>query len=260
MDVLKRIFDQKRSDLEANKARLPLGELKKMASDAPATRGFHRALTTSSHPVALIAEVKKASPVKGVIREDFDPEAFARDYKSAGADCLSVLTDVHFFQGSPLYLPLCREVSGLPVLRKDFTIDEYDVWQARALSADAVLLIVSGLSKSQLKEYRELAQSLGMDTLVEAHSEHEAEVAVESGASLIGINNRDLATFETNLDVTEQLIPKIAAHATVVSESAIRSREDVERVRSAGARAVLIGTTFCAARDVQGKVREVMGW
>lgn len=260
MDILKEIFAQKRLDLEANKARLPITELQRMADDAPPTKGFERALKTSSHPVSLIAEVKKASPVKGVIREDFDPSAIAAEYAEAGADCLSVLTDVRFFQGSPVFLPLCREVSGLPVLRKDFIVDEYDVWQSRALSADAVLLIVSGLSGSQLVEYRELAASLGMDSLVEAHTQAEAETAVESGASLVGINNRDLTTFETNLGEAERFIPEIAKYATVVSESAIRSHEDVTRAQDAGARSVLIGTTFCASPKIGDKVREVMGW
>ena len=260
MDVLKQIFEQKRRDLEQNKARMPFNDLKALAADAPRPRGFLTAITRSAHKPALIAEVKKASPVKGVIRKDFDAAAIARDYKKAGADCLSVLTDVQYFQGSPTYLPLCREVSGLPVLRKDFVLDEYDVWQARALSADAILLIVSGLKPAQLKGFRELAEFLEMDALVEAHGPKEAEIALESGARLVGLNNRDLKTFKTDPARTVRLIPKVAKKATVVSESALATAEDVKRVSGAGARAVLIGTTFCAAPDIKAKVKEVMGW
>jgi indole-3-glycerol phosphate synthase len=171
-----------------------------------------------------------------------------------------VLTDVKFFQGSPDFLLACRDASGLPVLRKDFTVDEYDVWVARALGADAVLLIVSGLDGHQLSDYRQVAESRGMDALVEAHTEREAERALESGATLVGINNRDLMTFETKIETAETIIPEVARAATVVSESAIRTHEDVERVRAAGARAVLVGTTFCAAPDIGAKVKEVMGW
>lgn len=260
MDVLKQIFEQKRADLSENKARLPLAAVKGLAADAPRTRGFLDALTGSPHTVALIAEVKKASPVKGVIREDFDPAALARAYESAGADCLSVLTDERFFQGSSRDLALCREAVSVPVLRKDFVVDEYDVWQSRALGADAVLLIVAGLNTGQLREYRELAEFLGMDALVEAHSKKEADTALASGAKLIGINNRNLKTFETNIENTEKLLPAVCGKATCVAESAIETSEDVARVAKAGARAVLIGTAFCREPDVAAKVKDVMGW
>jgi indole-3-glycerol phosphate synthase len=260
VDILERIFARKREDLAAIKARLPLKEIQSRLAEAPKPRGFLGSLVESKHPVSLIAEVKKASPVKGVIREDFDPKEIANSYRAAGADCLSVLTDVEFFQGDPSYLAICREESGLPVLRKDFTVDEYDVWFSRMLGADAVLLIVSGLDKHQLRDYRQLAESLEMDALVEAHSEAEAETALESGAKLVGINNRDLATFETNLETSERIIPMVAKHATVVSESALRNHEDIVRSAAAGARAVLIGTTFCAAPNIEEKVKEVMGW
>ncbi len=260
MDILKQIFEQKRLDLEETKARVPLKSLKGIAADAPRARGFMSSILSSPHKTALIAEVKKASPVKGVIREDFDPVDIARAYEQAGADCLSVLTDVQFFQGSPRNLTLSRDATSLPVLRKDFTVDEYDVWHSRAMEADAVLLIVSGLSASQLREYRELAEFLGMAALVEAHTAREAETALSSGAKLIGINNRDLKTFESNIENTEKIVPKIATRATVVAESAIETLADVTRVSDAGARAVLIGTAFCKAPDIGAKVKEVMGW
>lgn len=260
MDILKKIFEQKRIDLAESMAHVSLATMKGLAADAPQTRGFHKSLTESRHPTALIAEVKKASPSKGVIRESFDPRFIAKEYENAGADCLSVLTDSKFFQGSAHDLATAREATSLPVLRKDFTVDEYDVWHARAMSADAVLLIVSGLGKSQLREYRELAEFLGMDALVEAHTPAEAETAIDSGAKLLGINNRDLKTFETNIENTERLLPRLAGRATVVAESAIESHDDVARVAAAGARAVLVGTAFCSAEDVSAKVKEVMAW
>jgi indole-3-glycerol phosphate synthase len=260
VDILKQIFDQKRADLADAKAHVSLATMKGLAADAPQTRGFHKAITESPHQTALIAEVKKASPSKGVIRESFDPRFIAKEYENAGADCLSVLTDAKFFQGSAHDLLTAREATALPVLRKDFTVDEYDVWHARAMSADAVLLIVSGLGKSQLREYRELAEFLGMDALVEAHTAAEAETAIDSGAKLLGINNRDLKTFETNISNTEQLLPNLSGRATLIAESAIASNDDVQRVTKAGARAVLVGSAFCSADDVSAKVKEVMGW
>ncbi|MCH8977661.1 MAG: indole-3-glycerol phosphate synthase TrpC [Armatimonadetes bacterium] len=260
MDLLSRILQKKRSDVQRAKAATPLSEVKAAVADAAPVRNFRKAIDESPHPVALIAEVKKASPVTGITRPDFDPAEIAAIYKDAGADCLSVLTDVEFFQGSPDYLALCRDVSGLPVLRKDFTVDEYNVWEARAMGADAVLLIVAALSPPQLTELRELAESLGMDALVEAHSLEQAEAAISTGATLLGVNNRDLTTFESTISESIETIPKIAGRATVVSESAIATRQDVEAVASAGARAVLVGTSFCSAPDVGARVREVMGW
>lgn len=262
MSHLERILAAKREAHADRVSRQPLTDVRARAADAAPTKGFLRALQAGreEESIALIAEVKRASPSKGVIRSDFDPEAIARAYRSAGAHCLSVLTDVEFFQGAPEYLPLCRQAAGLPTLRKDFTIDVYDVYEARVLGADAVLLIVHGLSASQLREYREVAESLGMDALVEAHTLEEAELAVSTGASLIGVNNRDLESFETRIDIGEEVTPRIASKAFVVSESALETSQDVARVQKAGAGAVLIGTAFCRSLDVEGKVREVMGW
>lgn len=260
MDILTRIFEQKRADLETNRSHVSLATMKGLAADAPKSRGFLKAITESPNAPALIAEVKKASPSKGVIRDHFDPRFIAKEYENAGADCLSVLTDSQFFQGSTHDLATAREATSLPVLRKDFTVDEYDVWHARAMAADAVLLIVSGLSPSQLREYRELAEFLGMDALVEAHTVDEAKTALDSGAKLVGINNRNLKTFETNITNTEAILPQFAGRATLVAESAIETNDDVRRVAMAGARAVLVGTAFCSADDVSAKVIEVMGW
>ncbi len=259
MNVLDRIFAAKREAAAALTA-ADRSDARARAADAPGPLGFRRALESSPHPVSLIAEVKKASPVKGVIREDFDPVAIAMAYSGAGADALSVLTDVAFFQGAPTYLTACREATGLPCLRKDFTVGEHDVWEARALGADAVLLIVYGLDRAELTGLRELAESLGMDALVEAHTGDEAETALATGATFLGVNNRDLRTFATTTDTACEVIPSLVGRATVVSESALHSPADVGKVAAAGARAVLIGTAFCAAPEPGAKVREVMGW
>lgn len=260
-NVLDRIFAWKREDLVRRRAAVPEADLRARVADAPPARGFHRALQDAPVPVALIAEVKRASPTAGVLREEFDPVALAEAYRDAGAHCLSVLTDEPHFQGSVADLVAAREASGLPVLRKDFTVDAYDVWEARAMGADAVLLIVNGLSLAQLMEYRELAESMGMDALVETHSEAEAALAVASGASLIGVNNRDLTTFETSVEVGLEVLPRLKGEGrTLVSESALTCAEDVARVASAGARAVLIGSAFSRSADVGAKVREVMAW
>ncbi len=239
---------------------VPLNDLKARAAGASPPRGFHQSLASSARPVSLIAEVKKASPTKGVIRPDFDPESIARSYERAGAQCLSVLTDEDFFQGSEEFLVRCRAATSLPVIRKDFTTSDYHVWEARAMAADAVLLIVNGLSRSEIVDFRGLAESLGMDALVEAANLEEAELALETGASLIGVNNRDLESFNESISTSLEVLPQLVGRATLVSESALRTKADIDAVADAGARAVLIGTTFCAAPDPGSKVREVMGW
>jgi indole-3-glycerol phosphate synthase len=253
MNLLDQIFQAKREASTATTARL--AELRVAAADAPPPRGFARALRGSPHAVALIAEAKRATPSVGVLREPFDAAELAMAYESAGADALSVLTDERFFQGNALDLTRSRNATALPVLRKDFTVCEADVYEARAIGADAVLLIVNGLHASQLREFRECAESLGMDALVEAHSVGEAEAAIASGASLIGVNNRNLEDFRTDVSVGESVLPRLAGRATLVSESALRSAEDVRRVAAAGARAVLIGTAIVKAPDPGAKVR-----
>ncbi len=254
------ILAAKRELIEGRIRQAPLKEVRQQAADASDPRPFLASLTDSPHRPSLIAEVKKASPSQGVIREDFDPADIAARYRDAGADCLSVLTDEPFFQGHPSYLALCRKASGRPCLRKDFTIHEYDIWEARALEADAVLLIVRALEPAQLRDYRLLAEELGMAALVEAHDPQEAQAALDSGAGLIGINNRDLGTFDVKMSATEEAAEVIRDKAVLVSESGMDSLESVESASRAGARAVLIGTALCRRPDPGAAAKEIMGW
>jgi indole-3-glycerol phosphate synthase len=259
VSVLDKIFERKAEEVAEAKKHLPLATVRLMAEGAGSTRGFRAALERAAD-IALIAEVKKASPSKGVIRANFDPVEVARAYEAAGAHALSVLTDVDYFQGSAENLRRARGSTSLPCLRKDFLNDEYQIYEARAWGADAVLLIVASLDDAQLKDLHSLAKSLAMDVLVEVHSREETERALQLGADLVGVNNRNLADFTTSLAISESLIPLIAPHALAVSESALESRHDIDRVKAAGAKAVLIGTSFCAAENVGAKLREVMAW
>ncbi|MGJ8514521.1 indole-3-glycerol phosphate synthase TrpC [Carnimonas bestiolae] len=244
--VLGNILTRKREEVEARKVERPLEQLIEALETAPAPRGFVAALRgrIAAGDAAVIAEVKKASPSKGVIREDFDPAAIARSYQDGGAACLSVLTDVDFFQGSDAYLQQAREACQLPVLRKDFVIDEYQLYEARALGADCVLLIVAALSDSELAALHQRAVSLGLDVLVEAHDAEELTRALALDIDLVGINNRDLRTFDTTLDVTFDLLPSIPEGVTLVTESGIMNREDIDRLRSANVNAFLVGERF----------------
>ena len=261
MTILDKIFARKLEQLEVLKAGVSLIDMKARAMDVPSTRGFAQRLRESAHSVSLIAEVKKASPVKGMIREDLDPVAIAMSYQRAGVDCLSVLTDEEFFQGSAQFLIDCRAATDLPVIRKDFTADEYHVYEARSMGADCILLIAAMLTKSQVHDYRCIAEELGMDVLVEVHSLEEAEVAIETGAKFVGVNNRDLRTFELNIEATEEIVPWLNSQgAQTVSESALRTHTDIERIAKAGARSALIGTAFCESEPIEDRVREVMGW
>ncbi len=259
VNALQRIFEVKRDEVSRAKATTGLATLRADAESRRDVRGFQRALAQAAESLALIAEVKKASPSQGVIREDFDPAQIAEIYEENGAHALSVLTDVPHFQGSLENLRLAREASGLPCLRKDFVYDPYQVYEARAWGADAILLIVAALEDGQMADLHALATELGMDALVEVHDEREADRAMEMGAPLVGVNNRDLATFQTTLEISDRLLPRIAPHALAVSESALETSDDLERVRAHGARAVLIGTAFCKAPDIGAKVREVLG-
>ncbi len=260
MSVLTRIFEQKAEEVKAAKSLVSTQDLISIANESEAPRGFRNALSQVSG-LALIAEVKKASPSKGLIRPDFDPVAVAKAYEAAGATALSVLTDQKYFQGSPDNLKLAKANTSLPCLRKDFVNDPYQVYEARAWGADAVLLIVAALPEGLLKDLHDQILELGMDALVEVHSEDEAEIAVRNQFPLIGVNNRDLSNFETSLSVSQRLLPGIkASGALAVSESALETKQDLDLVQAAGAQAVLIGTTFCAAPNIESKVREVMGW
>lgn len=260
MSVLDRIFARKHEEVATARIAIPEAELRAHAADGERPRGFALALATAASPVALIAEVKKASPSKGVIRERFDAVEIAEAYERAGAHAMSVLTDIDGFQGSAQNLVRAREATTLPCLRKDFMFDPYQVWEARAWGADAILLIAASLDQGQMRDLKGLAESLGMDVLVEVHDEADVEKALAIEATLVGVNNRNLVDFTTDLSATERLLPLFPDGVTKVSESALETGADIARVSAAGARAVLIGTTFCAAPDVEGKVRETMGW
>lgn len=260
MSVLTKIFERKAAEVADSKQEIGLADMRSMALDANPPKGFHAALA-KANGLALIAEVKKASPSKGVIRPNFDAVEVALAYQKAGAHALSVLTDEKYFQGGEQNLRLAKQHTTLPCLRKDFINDAYQVYQARAWGADAILLIVAALSKPEISELKCLAEELGMDTLVEVHSQEEAEVAIQLKCPLIGVNNRNLADFSTSISKSTQLLPQIAASGALgISESALETREDLDLVHSAGAKAVLIGTAFCASPDIEAKVREVMRW
>jgi indole-3-glycerol phosphate synthase len=260
MSVLDTIFEVKRQEVAAAKLAVSPAEMADRATAADPPMGFRAALAAAPRRPALIAEVKKASPSKGLIRPNLDPAEVAASYARAGAHALSVLTDSRFFQGRPENLPAAKAASGLPALRKDFLFDPYQVAEARAWSADAVLLIAAALSKDQLAELREATVAFGMDALVEVHSAEDVDKALDVGSDLVGINNRDLKDFRTDLAITETLAPLLSGRAFLVAESALECRADVDRVARAGVGAVLIGTAFCQAPDVAAKVGEVMGW
>jgi indole-3-glycerol phosphate synthase len=235
-------------------------EAEKRIAELPPCLGFQQALTTRrNRKMGLIAEVKKASPSKGLIREDFDPVSLAKSYEQAGADCISVLTDVQYFQGSNDYLSAVRKAVNVPLLRKDFTIDAKQIYEARLIGADAILLIAAILTTEQMKQYLTLASDLGLDALVEVHNREELERALELDTQLIGINNRNLKTFVTDLRTTEELIQVIPAGKTVVSESGISSIQDMAYLQQVGSQAVLIGEYFMRQPIVEEAVYDLMG-
>lgn len=247
--VLKKILSRKSEEVAERSARVPLAELQQAAARQFPVRGFVRALEQriSAGDPGVIAEVKKASPSKGVIREHFDPPAIAKSYAAGGAACLSVLTDVDFFQGADEYLQQARAACELPVLRKDFTIDTYQVVEARALGADCILLIVAALDDRQLSELHACAVEQGLDVLVEVHDATELERALSLDTRLIGINNRDLHTFNTTLETTYNLLERIPDDRVVVTESGIHTRADVAAMRERGVQGFLVGEAFMRA-------------
>jgi indole-3-glycerol phosphate synthase len=257
VNILERILAHKRAELAVSEARTPLEVLEQQLVEAPPVRSFRQAIRQPDGRVAVIAEVKKASPSKGVLREDFDPLHIARVYAQHGASAISVLTDERFFQGHLDYLRAIRQQVAVPLLRKDFLISRYQVVEARVAGADAVLLIVAALNDTELRELIAFTHELGMDALVEVHTEQEVQRALDAGAAIIGINNRDLTTFHTTLQVTERLAPLIPAGGIIVSESGIDSAEDIRRVAKAGVHAVLVGESLMRAEDVGEKLREM---
>ncbi len=260
-DILQKIVARKREEVAAAKAAFPMERMLRrleLVEDQP--RGFARALRTmyESGGTAVIAEVKKASPSKGVIRADFDPLEIAEIYQEHGATCVSVLTDEHFFGGHLNYLGLIREQVGLPLLRKDFICDPYQIVEARAYGADAVLLIAAMLERGELREFAAQAAELHLDVLLEVHDEAELEMALETDCELIGINNRSLRTFVTDLAATERLAPLVPENRLVVAESGITGRADVERLLAAGAHAFLVGETLMRADDIGGALEALV--
>lgn len=238
-----------------------LAEAERQIAKLPACRGFERALTErTNREIGLIAEVKKASPSKGLIRADFDPAALAATYERAGADCISVLTDHDYFKGKNEYLTAVSQTVKLPLLRKDFVIDYRQIYEARLIGADAVLLIAAILRPSKLSELFDIAKSIGLDVLVEVHDEEEMNDVLGHGkVSLVGVNNRNLHTFVTDLKTTERLIGVVPPGVTVISESSIATPEDVAYVRACGAKGVLVGESLMRQQDVGAAVEQLMG-
>ena len=260
-DILNRILARKAEEIAERSARVSQGDLEQSLFAAPALRGFADAIDARIRAggAAVIAEIKKASPSKGLLRADFRPAEIAVSYERGGAACLSVLTDVDFFQGADEYLRVARTACGLPVLRKDFIIDPYQVYEARVMGADCILLIVAALADRQMHELSGLARSLGMDVLVEVHDGDELARALTLETRLIGINNRNLRTFETSLDVTLGLLDRIPSNRIVVTESGIHDRADVARMRQHQVHAFLVGEAFMRADDPGARLAELFG-
>lgn len=255
--ILDEILTRKHLEVAAARDQVHLATLEARISSAPPVRGFLRALQ-SARPPGLIAEVKKASPSAGLIRADFDPVAIARQYEAAGAACLSVLTDEHFFQGHLNYLRDIRQIVNIPVMRKEFIIDRYQIAEARVAGADCVLLIAECLDDVQLHDLYEYAHSLGMDALIELYDLENIPRVLATGTKLLGINNRDLRTFVTSLDHTFQVQQQIPDDVLLVSESGISTNGDIQRLRAAGVGAVLVGESLMKQPDIGNAVNELM--
>jgi len=255
--ILDKIISVKKEEVAHLKQNRPLRELKAVIRDIPPVRDFRKAI--SGKECAIIAEVKKGSPSRGILREDFDPVKIASIYERNGAAAVSVLTDKQFFGGNEKYLGDIKNNVRLPLLRKDFIIDPYQVYETRSLHGDALLLIACLLEEEQLREYIHLAESLGLSALIEIHSRKELDKALAAGAAIIGINNRDLKTFSTDLKASLDIAPHIPTDKIIISESGIHGRKDIEMLMKAGIHAFLIGETLMLSDDIGKKLRELLG-
>ena len=257
-DILKKIVSRKHEEIDEGIKRVPLDRMIELASNADETRGFYNALHSKvkQKQSGIIAEIKKASPSKGVLRENFDPVEIAKSYESGGASCLSILTDRDFFQGDPLFLIKARAAVSIPVIRKDFIVDPYQVYESRAMGADCILLIVSCLKDSELKSLSQLASSLGMDTLVEVHDRDELHRALKLELPMLGINNRNLRNFEVSLQTTIDLLSEIDDDKLVITESGITSKTDVELMHNHNVFGFLIGEAFMRDSNPGQKLKE----
>jgi len=260
-DILKKIIFRKLEEIQQGCEQVPLREMKRRAMAAPEPRGFANAMIAKAEAgtPAVIAEIKKASPSKGILREPFDPVEIAKSYAEHGATCLSVLTDKDFFQGSNDYLQAVREAVDLPVIRKDFIVDDYQVYEARAIGADCILLIAAAIGDAQMYELTQTALQLGMDVLIEVHNEEELERALRLPLPLIGINNRNLHTFEVSLKTTLNMLDKIPDDRLVVTESGILTAEDVKTMQDHQVNAFLVGEAFMRAENPGEKLAELFG-
>lgn len=255
--ILAEIVAHKRAEVASRRGTRPFADVRRDAEAATPTRGFAEAIKT--HDPAVIAEIKRASPSEGVIRTEFDPAGIAMSYEGAGAACLSVLTDERYFMGCDGHLEEARRVTRLPALRKDFIVEAYQVYESRALGADCLLLIAAALDAGQLGDFAQLGNEVGLDVLVEIHDGGELEAALDLGAKLVGINNRDLATFATSLDTTIDLLGTVPDDVTVVTESGIHTHDDVRRLRDAGVHAFLVGTAFMREPDPGNALQRLFG-
>ena len=255
--VLDNIIEHKQQEIAAAKTQLPFGDLQAQLSAAPFIRDFRSALV-SGKPLGLIAEVKKASPSAGIIREDFDPVSIAQTYEQAGAQCLSVLTDENFFQGHLDFLREIRQQVTIPVMRKEFIIDRYQILEARCAGADCVLLIAECLDDDQLADLYEYAHELGMETLIELYEPENLDRVLKTGTQLVGINNRDLRSFETSLEHTFRMMESVPDNISLVSESGIRTHDDITRLQQAGVAGVLVGESLMRQPDIRQAVHSLM--